>query len=206
LIAVVDYGMGNLRSVEKAFKKIGANVVITSKPEDVKNASAVVLPGVGAFRDCINNLQALGLMDAVVESIEQGKPYLGICLGLQVLFEESEEFGKTKGLGLLQGKVVRFPPHKVKIPHMGWNQVHLKKHTKIFEGIDSGSFFYFVHSYYVAPVDNNTVVATTDYGVDFVSAVEKDNIIAVQFHPEKSQSIGLKLIKNFVSSLNESNF
>ncbi|RME63514.1 MAG: imidazole glycerol phosphate synthase subunit HisH, partial [Nitrospirae bacterium] len=155
------------------------------------------------FRDCIANLQNLGLLDPVKGAILDGKPYLGICLGLQVLFEESEEFGRTRGLGILPGRVVRFPEGMgLKIPHMGWNQVHIKKPSAFFEGISDGDFFYFVHSYYVVPEEEGIITTTTDYGIEFVSSVQKDNIFAIQFHPEKSQSLGLRVIENFVKSLN----
>lgn len=203
MIAIIDYGMGNLRSVEKAFRKFTDNVIVTSKAEDIEKASAVVLPGVGAFRDCMNNLKRLDLLESIKDAIKQGKPYLGICLGLQVLFEESEEFGRTRGLGILPGRVVRFSEKMgLKIPHMGWNQVHIKRHSPLFEGISEGDFFYFVHSFYVVPEDEAIITTTTDYGIEFVSSVQKNNIFALQFHPEKSQSLGLRLIENFVKSLN----
>jgi len=199
MIAIIDYGMGNLRSVEKGFLKVGADVKVTNKPEDVLNADGVVLPGVGAFRDCMGELTNLNLISAVGDSIQQGKPYLGICLGLQVLFSESDEFGKCNGLDILKGKVIRFDLEnkELKIPQMGWNQLNIKKNNPLFEGIPDKSFFYFVHSYYVAPDDSSVVATTTDYEIEFTSSVWKDNIYAVQFHPEKSQALGLQVLRNF---------
>ena len=198
MIALVDYGMGNLRSVEKALEKVGFNVLRTSNPEDLDKADAVVVPGVGAFGDAIHNLERFGLKNKIIEVINQGKPYLGICLGLQILFEYGYEFGQHEGLGILKGSVVRFDEKlPIKIPHMGWNQIHKKKDSKMFEGIKDGEFFYFVHSYYANPEDKTVVATTTDYAIDFCSSVEVDNLWAVQFHPEKSQTAGLKLLENF---------
>ncbi len=197
MIVIVDYGMGNLRSVEKGFLKVGVDVKVTSSPRDVEDASAVVLPGVGAFRDCMRNLDDLGLLNAVLRSIEKGKPYLGICLGLQILFSESTEFGHCRGLDVIKGKVVRFPAMGLKIPHMGWNTVRLKKAPPVFNGIVDESYFYFVHSYYVVPDSDEPVSGTTTYGIEFTSMVWKDNIIATQFHPEKSQRLGLRVLKGF---------
>jgi glutamine amidotransferase len=204
MIAIIDYGMGNLRSVEKGFLKVGVNVKVTNKPEDVLNADGVVLPGVGAFRDCMGELTNLNLINAVVESIQKGKPYLGICLGLQVLFSESDEFGKCKGLDILKGRVIRFDLEnkELKIPQMGWNQLNIKKNNPLFEGVPDNSYFYFVHSYYVSPDDSSVVATTTDYGIEFTSSVWKDNIYAVQFHPEKSQVLGLQILKNFGNIVN----
>lgn len=196
MIAIVDYGMGNLRSVEKGFKKVGVDARVTSKPGIIDDADAVVLPGVGAFKDCIRNLNDLSLTDAVVRAINKGKPYLGICLGLQVLFSESEEFGACRGLDIFRGKVVRFQIQE-KVPHMGWNNVRLLRRPPIMRDIPDMAYLYFVHSYYVVPEDTNIVAATTDYGVTFTSMVWKDNIFATQFHPEKSQGLGLQLLKGF---------
>lgn len=197
MITVIDYGSGNLRSVEKGFLKAGFDVKVTNRPEDVRNAGAIVLPGVGAFRDCMQELTKLGLTDVIVEAINKGVPYLGICLGLQILFEESEEFGSTKGLGVLKGKVVRFRSDELKIPQMGWNQLNIKKNAALFNEIPDKSYFYFVHSYYVVPEDESIISTTTDYGIEFTSSVCRDNIYAVQFHPEKSQALGLQMLRNF---------
>lgn len=196
MIAIVDYGMGNLRSVEKGFKKVGVDARVTSNPGIIDDADAVVLPGVGAFKDCIRNLNDLSLTDAVVRAINKGKPYLGICLGLQVLFSESEEFGACRGLDIFRGKVVRFQIQE-KVPHMGWNNVRLLRRPPIMRDIPDMAYLYFVHSYYVVPEDTNIVAATTNYGVTFTSMVWKDNIFATQFHPEKSQGLGLQLLKGF---------
>jgi len=203
MIAIIDYGMGNLRSVEKGFLKVGVEVKVTNRAEDVLNADGVVLPGVGAFKDCMRELSNLSLTGAVVETVQQGKPYLGICLGFQVLFSESEEFGRCRGLDVLRGKVVKFDfaasnPQSLKVPHMGWNAINIKQdNNPLFNGIPDKSYFYFVHSFYVAPEDASIISTTTDYGIEFTSSVRKDNIFAVQFHPEKSQTVGLQLLRNF---------
>ncbi len=196
MIAIIDYGMGNLRSVEKGFLKVGVDARVVTDPKKVDDAKAIVLPGVGAFRDCMRNLEQMSLIDPIVRSIEKGKPYLGICLGLQMLFTESEEFGVYKGLDILKGKVVRFRVD-LKVPHMGWNNVKILRRPPAFEDIKDESFFYFVHSYYVAPAGNDVIAGTTDYGITFTSMVWKDNIFATQFHPEKSQENGLRILKNF---------
>jgi len=196
MIAIVDYGMGNLRSVEKGFKKVGVDAMVTSSPKDVENAKGVVLPGVGAFRDCIRNLTDLSLTETIAKSIQKGKPYLGICLGLQVLFSESEEFGRCKGLDIFRGKVVRFQIRE-KVPHMGWNNVRIVNKPPIFSEVPDDAFFYFVHSYYVVPDDKGIIASTTDYGVSFTSMIWKDNVFATQFHPEKSQNLGLKVLAGF---------
>lgn len=204
MITVVDYGMGNLRSVAKAFEKVGFDIKVSSYPEDIRDAKAIVVPGVGAFGDAVHNLKRFNLYDEIINHIEKGKPYFGICLGLQLLFEYGYEFGEHKGLGVIKGKVVKFPHRKgFKIPHMGWNQVWINKKEGLFSDIKDGEYFYFVHSFYVVPEDENVIASKTDYIVDFCSAIQKDNIWAVQFHPEKSQKAGLQLIenfKNFVSS------
>jgi len=204
MIAIIDYGMGNLRSVEKGFLKVGVNVKVTNKPEDLLKADGIVLPGVGAFRDCMGELTNLNLINAVADSIQRGKPYLGICLGLQVLFSESDEFGKCNGLDILKGRVIRFDLEnkELKIPQMGWNQLNIKNNNPLFEGVPDKSYFYFVHSYYVLPDDSDIVATTTDYGIEFTSSVWKDNIFAVQFHPEKSQALGLKVLRNFGNIVN----
>ncbi len=198
MIAIVDYDMGNLRSVEKAFHSIGVEAVITRSPKAIMDASHVVLPGVGAFKDCMRNLDQYGLIAPILKSIKAGKPFLGICLGLQLLFEESSEFGAHKGLGVIKGRVVRFPSvGGLKVPHMGWNSVMMKKQSPLLKDIAEGEFFYFVHSYYAAPEDSGAALTTTDYGLEFVSSIAKDNVTACQFHPEKSQRAGLRLLKNF---------
>ena len=196
MIAIIDYGMGNLRSVKKGFEKVRVKAKVVSTPHAILDADAIVLPGVGAFRDCMRNLEKLSLIDPILTSIQNGKPYLGICLGLQVLFAESEEFGSSSGLNIFRGKVVRFRVD-LKVPHMGWNTVKLQQNTPLFQGIQDESFFYFVHSYYVVPEDSSLVAGTTDYGVTFTSMIWKDNIFATQFHPEKSQLSGLNILKNF---------
>jgi glutamine amidotransferase len=196
MIAIIDYGMGNLRSVEKGFQKVGIDAEVVTTPRAIEDAPAIVLPGVGAFRDCMRNLEQMSLAEPIVRSIRKGKPFLGICLGLQVLFSESEEFGFCRGFDLLAGRVVKFQPG-LKVPHMGWNNVTILRRPPILEGINDESFFYFVHSFYVAPHDSNVIATTTDYGLTFTSMVWKDNIFATQFHPEKSQETGLRVLRNF---------
>lgn len=207
MIAIVDYGMGNLRSVEKGFLKIGADVMVTSDPKVISNSKGVVLPGVGAFRDCMASLERLDLLELIKTEITKGKPYLGICLGLQILFSESEEFGICKGMGIFRGKVQRFrfdnSAHSpadgsiLKIPHMGWNTVRIINNSPIFAEIPDNSYFYFVHSYYVSPEDEDIIAAKTHYGIDFTSMIRKDNVFATQFHPEKSQQLGIKVLNGF---------
>ncbi len=196
MLLLIDYGMGNLRSVSKALEKVGFSVKVSSDPEEVKRAEVLVLPGVGAFRDAMENLKKLGLLKEILRHIEKGKPYMGICLGLQLLFERSYEFGETEGFGVLEGEVVLLPP-KVKVPHIGWNQLWRQKPSDLLNGIKDGEYFYFVHSYHVVPKRRDIVLTTTDYGIDFVSSIEYENIFAVQFHPEKSQKAGLRLLENF---------
>jgi len=194
---VIDYGMGNLRSVSKALEYVGfGEVVVSSNPGVVGSAEVLVLPGVGAFGDAMENLRSLGLVEPIRKHIERGKPFLGICLGLQLLFERSHEHGLHEGLGILKGEVRLLPP-RVRVPHIGWNQLWKKKESPLLKGIKDGEFFYFVHSYVVEPEEEEVVLTTTDYGVDFVSSVWVDNLFAVQFHPEKSQRKGLELLKNF---------
>jgi len=192
----VDYDMGNLRSVRKGFQAVGSSAVITRDADAVKNADALVLPGVGAFGLCMEKLRGYGLVEPIRDFVESGKPFLGICLGLQLLFEESREFGTEKGLAILKGRVARFPHEGLKVPHMGWNSVNIKKTSRLLEGINEGEYFYFVHSFYVEP-DEEVALCKTDYSVNFVSAIEKGNIFATQFHPEKSQQAGLKILANF---------
>jgi len=203
MIAIIDYGMGNLRSVQKGFERVGFRAEVTSDPSVILEADRVVLPGVGAFRDCIHNLEQGGFVEPIFKVIAGGRPFLGICLGLQLLFSESEEFGLHKGLGVIPGRVVRFPEgmteagEKLPVPHMGWNQVALKKTSGLFDGVEHNSNVYFVHSYYVKPDDTAVVSATCQYGLDFCAAIQRDNVVATQFHPEKSQAIGLQMLKNF---------
>jgi glutamine amidotransferase len=198
MIAIIDYGMGNLRSVHKAFEAVGHQAVVTRDAATIKNASHVVLPGVGAFGDCMTNIERYGLTEPIRSSVQSGKPFLGICLGLQLLFTESEEFGTHKGLGIIPGRVRRFVVDlALKVPHMGWNQVHFQRACPLFDGIADGADWYFVHSYYVDPDDQRIAATTTAYGTQFVSSIWKDNVFACQFHPEKSQAVGLRLIRNF---------
>jgi len=200
-IAVIDYGLGNLRSVAKALEVSGAKIVVTNNPAKISKAKAIVFPGVGAFKKGMDNLNELKILPVLLKSIEAGVPFLGLCLGLQLLFSESEEYGTHKGFGIIKGKVKKFD-NRLKVPHMGWNQVGKIENTKqkadLFKGIPDSSFFYFVHSYYVEPEDKNIIVGTTDYGIKFASAINKDNIWGLQFHPEKSSTIGLKVLENFV--------
>ena len=198
-IAVVDYGMGNLRSVSKALEHVapGTEVAVTADPDVIHKSERLVVPGQGAMPDCMRNLAASGAREAVLEAM-RSKPYLGICLGLQMLFDSAEE-GATRGLGVLAGEVPRFRLQGLKIPHMGWNEVFQARPHPLWEGIMDASRFYFVHSYYPAPADRAVVAGTCVYGAPFTCAVARDNIFAVQFHPEKSQSAGLKLLSNFVS-------
>ncbi len=207
VISIIDYGMGNLRSVQKGFEKIGAQAAVINTPQQVADAEAIVLPGVGAFKNCLENLDSLKLITPILKSIESGKPFLGICLGLQILFTESEEFGSSPGLDIIKGKVVRFKTDKtasdtphLKIPHMGWNSITLKKECPYLTDIQDRTYLYFVHSYYVKPKNNDVIATTTDYGIEFVSSILKDNIFACQFHPEKSQKTGLKILKNFTAA------
>jgi len=195
MIALIDYGMGNLGSVEKALLKVGCEVNVTSDPAAIEAADGVVLPGVGAFDDCMTNLEQSGCIPAIKAVTAADKPFIGICLGLQVLFESSEE-GKLPGLGILPGKVVRFK-HNLKIPQIGWNQIFKRQNCPLLEGIEDGSWTYFVHSYYVEPADESLVATVTDYGYEFTSAVRRGNLFASQWHPEKSQNVGLKVLDNF---------
>jgi glutamine amidotransferase len=203
MIAIIDYGMGNLRSVQKGFEKVGFEAVVTADPRQVLEADRVVLPGVGAFRDCMRSLETGGFIEPILKVIESGRPFLGICLGLQLLFTESEEFGLHKGLGIISGRVVRFPEgmrengEKLAVPHMGWNQIAFRQRPAVFADIDEGTNVYFVHSYYVKPEDQVVIATTTGYGSEFCSSICLDNVVATQFHPEKSQEVGLRILKNF---------
>ncbi len=214
-LVIVDYGMGNLRSVQKAFEKCGCDALLSRDSGKVSAADALVVPGVGSFGDCVNNLESYGLMDAIRGFLLSGKPYLGICLGLHILFTSSEEAEDSRGLGIFPGRVKRFRG-EMKIPHMGWNTIERRRGTArgtgqspaakgrggapcpLFEGVENGAYVYFVHSYYAAPDDDSIVSARTEYGGAFASAVYSDNIIATQFHPEKSQRVGLAMISNFI--------
>ena len=197
MIAVIDYGVGNLFSVEKAFSAIGEEVKVTGEAEDLKTADKLVLPGVGAFGDCMKNLEATGLIPVILEQIANKKPLLGICVGLQILFEGSEESPNAKGLGIFKGTVKRINAPQLKIPHMGWNAVSTK--NILFKGLKESPCFYFVHSYHAVPEDRNLITATTEYGEILTAAVASDKIYATQFHPEKSGDVGLQLLKNFVN-------
>ena len=201
MIALLDYGSGNLRSVHKALLKAGGDVRLVKTPGEIGDADAMVLPGVGAFDDCINALRKQELLEAAREFIQTGKPFLGICVGYQALFEKSEEFNScAAGLGIFSGKVVRFPEkHGLKIPQIGWNQLEIvKPDCPLYRGVADGSYVYFVHSFYPQPVDASIVATRTDYGDAFASSVWRDNVFATQFHPEKSQQVGLQLLTNFV--------
>ncbi len=221
MIAIVDYGMGNLRSVQKAFEAVGHGAVVTRDRRALSEASHLVLPGVGAFPDCMRNLEEYGLIEPIRRGIESGKPFLGICLGLQLLFTESEEFGVHKGLDIVPGRVKRFPwglaPTRVpvpsvregqapaqpepvpqlKVPHMGWNALTIRRTAPPLRELDPGAHLYFVHSYYVEPADASVVSTITEYGIPFVSSIWRDNLFACQFHPEKSQAAGLRIVRNF---------
>jgi glutamine amidotransferase len=198
MIAVVDYQMGNLRSVQKAFERVGHGAIVTCDPADVERADKIVLPGVGAFEDAIAELRRRELVEPIKEAIVRGKPFLGICLGLQLLFDVSYEGGRHEGLGVLRGEVVRFDlPPEFKVPHMGWNQADIVRPAPALAGIPQGAHFYFVHSYYVVPRDPEIIAIMVEYGRPFCAAVWRDNVFATQFHPEKSQSDGLQLLKNF---------
>jgi glutamine amidotransferase len=198
MIAIVDYGMGNLRSVQKALERVGCNAVVTRDVGQIHSARGVVLPGVGAFSACMENLGKFGLVEPIREMVRQKKPFLGICLGFQLLFSESEEFGKQKGLDLFSGRVIGFHRNEnLKVPHMGWNRIEKKTDSLFLEGIANGDYVYFVHSFYVVPDDSAIVATTTDYGDSFVSSIATDRLFACQFHPEKSQELGLRILANF---------
>ena len=199
MIAIIDYDAGNIKSVEKALQKLNAEVVITKDAEEILRADKVILPGVGAFGDAMDNLKKYGLDKVIHQVVEKGTPFLGICLGLQLLFERSDETPGAIGLGILEGEVLRIPDkNNLKIPHMGWNSLHLQNQGRLFQGISEQSYVYFVHSYYLKAKDADIVKATTDYGVNIHASVEKGNVFACQFHPEKSSEVGLQILKNFV--------
>ena len=198
MIAIIDYGMGNLRSVQKGLERTGCEAVITRDISQIRSARGVVLPGVGAFSACMENLGKFGLIEPVRDVVRQKKPFLGICLGFQLLFSESEEFGRQKGLDLFSGKVVGFHADKDrKVPHMGWNRLEKKIESPFLDGLSSGDYVYFVHSFYVVPSDSSIIATTTDYGESFVSSIATEALFACQFHPEKSQELGLRILANF---------
>lgn len=200
MVAIIDYGAGNIRSVEQALNYLGIEYVLTSDANVIKNADRAILPGVGNFKDAMDNLSRLNLIEPIKAFVETGKPFLGICLGLQLLFDESEESPGVKGLSLLKGKCLKIPASKeFKVPQIGWNSLSFPKECELFKGISEGAYVYFVHSYYLCAEDEACVAATTDYGVKIHAAVAKDNIYACQFHPEKSSGVGLKILENFVN-------
>lgn len=196
MIAIIDYGMGNLRSVAKGFEKMGIDARVTDSPRVVDNAPGVVLPGVGAFSDAMSNLRKLGMEEAVHRAVKKGKPFLGICLGLQLLFESSEEWGTSEGLSVFPGRVRRLPPG-LKVPHMGWNTIRVQNPCPLFSGMPENAAFYFVHSYYVEPAEPSLSACTTDYGIEFTSVAARDNVFGIQFHPEKSSALGLRILQKF---------
>ncbi len=201
-IAIVDYGMANLRSVQKAFEQVGHRADIVSKPEEIKKAEKIVLPGVGAFADAVATLRQSGLVEPILRHIESGRPFLGICLGLQMLFDVGYEDGEHCGLGVLPGKCVRFDVDEtmdLKVPHMGWNQLNVQRASPLVKELPEGASVYFVHGYHVVPTDDSVIATTTAYGRPFVSSIWRDNIMATQFHPEKSQKVGLKMLENFAA-------
>jgi glutamine amidotransferase len=204
-ITIIDYDVGNFRNVQKAFQTIGADAEITDSVDTINSARAVVLPGVAAFGDAINNLRERKLDQPVLDAVKAGKPLLGICVGLQLLFDESEEMGHHLGLGILPGKIVRFPQN-LTVPHMGWNQIEPARRHPLLNNIDTGDFAYFAHSYYAVPSNTNHVIACTNYGQPYPSIVGKDNVCAIQFHPEKSQQVGLQILKNFVDFAENNGF
>ncbi len=199
MIAIVDYGMGNLRSVQKAIERVGSSASIVQSPEGLEGVEKLVLPGVGAFADAMKGLEEGGLIEPILRHIKKGRLFLGICLGLQLLFSESTEGGLHYGLNVIPGRVMRFEQNSLKVPHMGWNRVTFLRDAPLIKGVPQDSYMYFVHSYYVCPNDPAVVAAVTDYGINFTSFVWKDNIFATQFHPEKSQTIGLAILRNFVT-------
>ncbi|MEW6096813.1 MAG: imidazole glycerol phosphate synthase subunit HisH [bacterium] len=205
-IAIIDYGMGNLRSVQKAIEKLGGTAIITNSPLKIINAAGIILPGVGAFQDAILQLKKLQLDIITHRVIESGKPFLGICLGMHLLFSKSYEHGESEGLNVIPGEVVKFPD-TLKVPHIGWNTIQRRQDTELkieaslLEGIPDNSYFYFVHSYYVKPDNESVIATTTEYGIKFTSMICKENVYGTQFHPEKSQSLGLTILKNFLKQI-----
>ena len=200
MIAIIDYGMGNLRSVQKGFDKVGRQATITNDPAVIRGASKVVLPGVGAFPDAMQELRRRELVEPIRSAIGSGKPFLGICLGMQLLFDVGWEGGRHEGLGVLPGEVVRFEvPPEYKVPHMGWNQLAIRRRAPLLEGLEDGAHVYFVHSYYVVPRDREVIATETSYPQPFTSMIWRDNLFATQFHPEKSQADGLRMLRNFAA-------
>lgn len=198
MIAIIDYDAGNLKSVEKALKFLGEDVIVSRDREEIMSADKVILPGVGAFGDAMDKLRRYGLIDTIKDYVKTGKPFLGICLGLQLLFERSDEAEGVEGLGILKGEILRIPASgDLKIPHIGWNSLEIKPGAKLFQGIADGSYVYFVHSYYLKAADENEVAACTEYGTHIHASVEAGNVFACQFHPEKSSDVGLTILKNF---------
>ena len=204
MIAIIDYDAGNIKSVEKALVFLGQDVVITRDPETILGADGVILPGVGAFGDAMEKLRTYGLVQVIKQCVSENKPFLGICLGLQLLFESSEESPGVEGLGVLKGRVLRLPEEKgLKIPHIGWNDLRFPNQGKLFRGIKEGSYVYFVHSYYLKAADEGIVTAATDYGTCVHASVEQGNVFACQFHPEKSSDVGMQILRNFISVAEE---
>ena len=201
-IAIIDYGMANLRSVQKGFEQVGSRADIISRPDQIERADKIVLPGVGAFQDAVATLRERGLDEPILRHIQRGKPFLGICLGLQMLFDVGYEDGEHRGLGVLRGKCVRFDVDQtqgLKVPHMGWNQLTIRRPSPLLRGLADGCGVYFVHGYFVVPDDQSVIATTTDYGGHFVSSIWRDNLVATQFHPEKSQKVGLQILANFAA-------
>jgi len=201
MIAIIDYGVGNLFSVEKAFVKLGADVIVTSDAEEIAKADKIVLPGVGAFGDCMQNLIESGLIPTILDAVATGKPFLGICVGLQILFDGSEESPGVAGLGIIKGMVKKIYAPALKIPHMGWNSLEFTAASPLFQALPKSPYVYFVHSYYAVPEDPSVILAVTEYGQQVTAAVAQKNIQATQFHPEKSGDIGLLILKNFIKSV-----
>ena len=203
MIAIIDYGAGNLRSVRNALAHLGAEVITVRQPEQLAGVEKIVLPGVGAFGAGMAALRAAGFEEAIKEAVAAGTPLLGICLGLQYLFESSDEMGYHTGLGLLAGHVTRFPPNELKVPHIGWNQLDIRRDSPLLADIPDGAYAYFVHSYYARPADPADVIATTEYGITFASVVGRGNVFGIQCHPEKSQTVGLRILRNFIEMTGE---
>ncbi|MBZ0320865.1 MAG: imidazole glycerol phosphate synthase subunit HisH [Anaerolineae bacterium] len=201
MIAIVDYGAGNLRSVQNTLKHVGAETKTVSKPNELDGADKIVLPGVGAFGAGIAALRDSGFVEPIIQLTRGGVPLLGICLGMQYLFETSEEMGTHQGLGLLSGRVVKFPPNGPLVPHIGWNQLHIRQQSPLLRGVNEGDYAYFVHSYYVEAADPNDILASTDYGLNYASVVGRGNIFGIQCHPEKSQHVGQRILRNFVEDI-----